>query len=174
MPEQRPYFQNVQAILFDAARKMYRAGAAADPDTDDAAGYLKRGDELRDRGFETWTVSTRDERQLYRLRAQCEANTADGRHKAAALRVALGCGSDEDRQRLDDDERRAMEGDEQRDYAEEQDQERQLREEQEAELAAEQSEPVVYDGLRRLRGRDYFTDDDGAPHDIYSGEPLEL
>jgi hypothetical protein len=92
----RPYFESVRDVYLTAARELYKLAAQADPETADPESFLARGEALERQAHETWPATTRQERQLYRLRCLAEANTKEGRRKAADLRKALGVASDED------------------------------------------------------------------------------
>lgn len=75
----KPYFETVRDVYVDAAAKLYKAAVEADPETSDADGYLRRGNEMRDMALETWTLTTRQENYLGRLKARAELATPEGR-----------------------------------------------------------------------------------------------
>lgn len=85
----RPYFESVRDVYVRSARELYRLGAAADAETADPGQYLGRGDQMRSLAQATWTLTTRQENDLYRLRCRCEDNTPEGRAKAERVREAL-------------------------------------------------------------------------------------
>lgn len=84
---QRPYFESVRDVYIKAASDLYKLAATADPETADPENFLARGDELRNKAHETWPLSVRQDRRLYMLRAQGEANTREGRAKADRIRA---------------------------------------------------------------------------------------
>lgn len=86
----RPYFESVRDVYLTAARELYKLAAQADPETADPESFLARGEEQERKAHETWPVTTRQDRQLYRLKCKAQANTREGREAAAAVRRALG------------------------------------------------------------------------------------
>jgi hypothetical protein len=75
----KPYFETVRDVYVTAARSLYKAAIEADFETADPGQYLARANEMRNLALETWPLTTRQEMDLGRLRAQAELNTPEGR-----------------------------------------------------------------------------------------------
>lgn len=68
----KPYFENVADIYYRTAVSFYQSAILADPETADSAGYLRRGNEMRDMALEAWPLSVRQENRLNRKKRAAE------------------------------------------------------------------------------------------------------
>jgi hypothetical protein len=93
-PAQRPYFEAVTQVYYDAACKLYQLAAGADFDCDDPAAFIARANEMNAKAGETWTMTTRQVRRLAMLKARAELNTPDGlAHRQRIIDAVSGCAS---------------------------------------------------------------------------------
>ena len=82
----RPYFESVRDVYVRTAGDLFKLAAVADPETADPEQFIARGREALNQAHETWPLTVRQDRYLYRLLARAEANTSEGRAMAARIR----------------------------------------------------------------------------------------